>query len=147
MTTKIIFDETIKYHLKHPVTGELLYLQKKDKQKGTTDNDLDKPMLVEIYGKHTGKFKTATSKMLRETAQQTKDLDKQSPEYQDTVARTAKQLLADCIAGFENVHIETEVGLIDGKDSYKAVSVWWLKEQIESVIANSSDFLQKPNKA
>lgn len=122
---RIVFTPTTEVQLNHPVTKEPLFNSNKD------------PMLAVIHGSHTPVFKDAVVEMnAKITDESTKDEKK----------RYSNDLLFECVIGFKNIELETELGTIDGESNESCLSVFWIKEQVDDSIMSRELFLQ-PSKA
>jgi len=123
---KIIFKESSEVQLRHPVTDEPLFADAAGK----------KPLIAEIYGKHTKAYKNAFTKMLRVDSKRNK-----TPSAQET-AKRGMELLTACVVGFKNLeNLETENGKVDPTDIAGTLeSVFWIKDQVDQAIVDLENF-------
>lgn len=139
---KIIFEETSRLQIVHPITEEPLEASK------------GKPMEVEFYGKHTATFKAADLARRRSAAKRIngKNLKKMmTSALDDNESSEADdlRLLTSCVVAFHNMdELETENGKIDPKDiSGTLDTVFWIRDQVDAGIADLENFMAKPKKA
>lgn len=147
---KIAFNETHTIHLKHPLSGKLLFKPKKSKNELV--DDITKPVEVTVYGKHTSVFKNAEANAMKAALlAKADDPDMDQDSVAEIIKAKTKSIMAVCIKEFVNIDcidISTDpdgTDYLSNDDKEKCIEQSWIYEQIDRELVKLENFTVKPS--
>lgn len=126
--------DTFELQFRHPGTGELLF----------ADEAQTEPVSVVLYGASSKKYRNAVAALQNRALRRQQTKEKQTAEV---LREEGINLLAQVIDSFKNFSVSEDGSVPSTESEFRAVlsnaSISWVKEQIDTALADQSNFLSK----
>lgn len=127
--------EAVKFEVQHP-----------DGISGTIKDEKGKEFFVELYGKHTVKYKRAYADLLGQMAELAKDKkDDDSIDVELSQSDAVSDFLAKITKSHYLISGGKKVADKDLADTYKSVS--WLRDFADTKSSNAASYIEKKSKS